>query len=141
MVTRDDGVLRLSAPSFEVGGVLVERANTFLTANPGSEGALQKVFLRCANAPEDGEPTRRRATRAEFTDEEWRLASELADYPNRLLVTVTTETGETYAEIAHEAIFRRWNKLSDWIKAERNFLFGEMVWNEISVVGRSPREL
>jgi hypothetical protein len=124
MVARKDGILRLSGPSFEVGGVLVERANAYLTTNPGSEHALQKVFLRCANVPEDGEPTRRRAARAEFTDEEWRIASELADYPNRLLVTVTTETGETYAEIAHEAIFRRWDKLSDWIKTERNFL----VW-------------
>ena len=62
---------------------------------------------------EDGEPTRRRAPRAEFSDEEWRLVSELADYPNRLLVTVTTEAGETYAEVAHEAIFRRWDKLAN----------------------------
>lgn len=42
--------------------------------------------------------------------------------PNRLLVTVTTEAGETYAEVAHEAIFRRWDKLRDWIAAEREFL-------------------
>ena len=60
--------------------------------------------------------------RSEFSDEEWRLVSELADYPNRLLVTVTTESGETYAEVAHEAIFRRWDKLREWIAAEREFL-------------------
>jgi formylglycine-generating enzyme required for sulfatase activity len=35
---------------------------------------------------------------------------------------VTTETGETYAEVAHEAIFRRWDKLREWIAAEREFL-------------------
>ena len=62
--------------------------------------------------------------RREFSDEEWRLVSELADHPNRLLVTVTRESGETYAEVAHEAIFRRWDKLRDWIAAEREFL----VW-------------
>ena len=28
----------------------------------------------------------------------------------------------TYAEVAHEAIFRRWDKLRDWIAAEREFL-------------------
>jgi hypothetical protein len=39
-----------------------------------------------------------------------------------LAVTVTTETGETYAEVAHEAIFRRWDKLREWIAAEREFL-------------------
>ena len=71
---------------------------------------------------EGEEPTRRRALRSEFTDEEWRLVSELADHPNRLLVTATPEAGETYAEVAHEAIFRRWDKLRDWIAAEREFL-------------------
>ena len=35
----------------------------------------------------------------------------MSDHPNRLLVTATTEAGETYAEVAHEAIFRRWDKL------------------------------
>ena len=30
--------------------------------------------------------------------------------------------GETYAEVAHEAIFRRWDKLRNWIAAEREFL-------------------
>jgi len=71
-----------------------------------------------------------------------RLVSELADHPNRLLVTVAPETGATppvphsastetrgvatagptYAEVAHEAIFRRWDKLREWIVAEREFL-------------------
>ena len=123
MVKADDGVLRLPAQSFELGGVLVDRANTFLAIHPGAEAALRSVLtLRLATVREDGEPTRRRAFRSEFSDEEWRLVSELADYPNRLLVTATTETGETYAEVAHEAIFRRWYKLREWIAAEREFL-------------------
>ena len=123
MGQRGDGTLRLPAQSFELGGVLVDRANGFLETHPGAEDALRRVLtLRLATVREDGEPTRRRAALAEFTDEEWRLVSELADYPNRLLVTVTTETGETYAEVAHEAIFRRWGKLGEWIAAEREFL-------------------
>jgi hypothetical protein len=123
MVRAGDGVLHLPAESFELGGVLVERANTFLATHPGAEEVLRRVLtLRCATVREDSEPTRRRAPRAEFSDEEWRLVSELADYPNRLLVTATTEAGETYAEVAHEAIFRRWDKLREWIAAEREFL-------------------
>lgn len=123
MVKADDGVLRLPAQSFELGGVLVDRANTFLATHPGAEAALHRVLtLRLATVREDGEPTRRRAARAEFSEEEWRLVSDLADYPNRLLVTATTETGETYAEVAHEAIFRRWDKLREWIATEREFL-------------------
>jgi formylglycine-generating enzyme required for sulfatase activity len=123
MVKAGDGVLRLAAQSFELGGVLVDRANTFLATHPGAEAALRRVLtLRLATVREDGEPTRRRAARVEFSDEEWRLVSDLADYPNRLLITATSEAGETYAEVAHEAIFRRWDKLREWIAAEREFL-------------------
>jgi formylglycine-generating enzyme required for sulfatase activity len=123
MVQQGDGVLRLPMQSFELGGVLVDRADKFLATHPGAEEALRRVLtLRLATVRDDGEPTRRRAARAEFSREEWRLVTELADYPNRLLVTVASETGETYAEVAHEAIFRRWGKLREWIAAEREFL-------------------
>jgi formylglycine-generating enzyme required for sulfatase activity len=123
MMRQGDGILRLPAQSFELGGVLVDRANGFLAKHPTAEDALRRVLtLRCATVREDGEPSRRRASREDFSDEEWRLVSELADYPYRLLVTVTTEVGATYAEVAHEAIFRRWDKLREWVAAEREFL-------------------
>jgi hypothetical protein len=123
MVRQGDGTLRLPAQSFELGGVLVDRADKFLALHLGAEPILRRLLtLRLADVRNDGEPTRRRAARAEFSREEWRLVSELADYPNRLVVTVTTETDETYAEVAHEAIFRRWGKLREWIAAEREFL-------------------
>jgi formylglycine-generating enzyme required for sulfatase activity len=123
MVGRGDGVLRLNLESFELGGVLVHRADQFLADHPASEAALRRVLtLRLATVREGSEPTRRRADRSEFTGEEWRLASELADHPNRLLVIATSDAGETYAEVAHEAIFRRWGKLREWIAAEREFL-------------------
>jgi hypothetical protein len=123
MVKRGDGVLRLPVQSFELGGVLVERADAFLADHPKSQEQLRRIFtLKLASVREDEEPTRRRAARSEFTDEEWRLVSELANHPNRLLVTATTEGGEAYAEVAHEAVFRRWSKLRDWIAAEREFL-------------------
>ena len=123
MVKRDDGMLRLPAQSFELGGVLVNRADAFLAAHPNAEDQLRRIFtLKLATVREGEEPTRRRALRSEFTNEEWRLVNELADHPNRLLVTATPEGGETYAEAAHETIFRRWGKLREWIAAEREFL-------------------
>jgi formylglycine-generating enzyme required for sulfatase activity len=123
MIERADGVLRLPAQSFELGNVLVDRADTFLASHPNAEDQLRRIFtLKLATVREGEEPTRRRAFRSEFTDEEWRLVTELADHPNRLLVTATPEGKEAYAEVAHEAIFRRWGKLRDWIAAEREFL-------------------
>jgi formylglycine-generating enzyme required for sulfatase activity len=123
MVERGDGVLRLPARSIDLGGVLVGRADAFMSSHPDSEERLRRIFtLKLATVREDGEPTRRRGWRGEFSDEEWRLVGELSDHPNRLLVTGSTEAGETYAEVAHEAIFRRWDKLRDWIAGEREFL-------------------
>jgi hypothetical protein len=55
MVKRDDGVLRLLAQSFELGGVLVERANAFLDRHPNSEDALRRILtLKLATVREDG---------------------------------------------------------------------------------------
>jgi formylglycine-generating enzyme required for sulfatase activity len=134
-----DSVLRLPGPAIDLGRVLGDRANAFIATHPRSEDALRRIFtLKLATVREDGEPTRRRAFRSEFSDDEWRLISELADHPNRLLITAARGAaatpapavispdspagGETYAEVAHEAIFRRWETLREWIAAEREFL-------------------
>ena len=109
-------------PQSDLGGVLVERANTFPRAHPRAEDALRRVLTLSLRPCARTASRRGGALRSEFSDEEWRLVSELADHPNRLLVTATPEGGETYAEVAHEAIFRRWDKLRDWIAAEREFL-------------------
>lgn len=123
MVKTGEGALRISMESFELGGVLAERANRFIATHPADEVALRQILsLRLAAVRDDGEPTRRRADRSEFSDQDWRLVNELADSPYRLLVTVTTETGEIYAEVAHETIFKQWDKLRQWIAAEREFL-------------------
>src|SRR5260221_5991849 len=123
VVKRDEGELRLPAQSFELGGVLVDRADAFLAAHPNSRDELRRIFtLKLATVREDGEPTRRRAARSEFTDEEWRLGRELADHPKRLLGTVMPEGGETHAEVAPEAIFRRWDKLPEWMAGQCELL-------------------
>jgi formylglycine-generating enzyme required for sulfatase activity len=125
MVKSGNGLLRLPAQAFELGGVLVDRATKFLETHLDAEAALRRIMtLKLATVHEDGVLTRRSAQRSEFSNEEWLLVSELADHPNRLLVIVTPDSSEAYAEVAHEAIFRRWDKLRDWITAEREFL----VW-------------
>jgi formylglycine-generating enzyme required for sulfatase activity len=123
MVSRGDGVLRLPDKSIDLGHVLVQRADAFIATHPQSEDELRRIFtLKLATVREDGEPARRRALRSEFSDEQWRMVSQLADHPNRLLVIATPESGEVLAEVAHETIFRRWDKLREWIAAEREFL-------------------
>src|SRR5215510_1228174 len=77
MVKRGDGLLHLPAQSFELGGVLVDRANKFLADHPKSQDELRRIFtLKLATVREDEQPTRRRALRSEFSEDEWRLVSE-----------------------------------------------------------------
>jgi formylglycine-generating enzyme required for sulfatase activity/cellulose biosynthesis protein BcsQ len=123
MVVRGDGVLRLSAHSLELGDVFVKRADEFLAHHPDSADILRRIFtLYLTHIREDGEPIRRLARRSEFSDEEWRLITQLSDYPNRLVVTGSSDEGEVYAVLPHEAVLRRWPKLREWITNEREFL-------------------
>src|SRR5262249_57230656 len=58
MVKRDDGVLRLPAQSFELGGVLSDRADAFLADHPKSHDELRRIFtLKLATVREGEEPT------------------------------------------------------------------------------------
>jgi formylglycine-generating enzyme required for sulfatase activity len=123
MIERGDGVLRLSAQAIDLGRVLVERGEAFLATHRHRTDAIKRILtLNLATVREDGEPARRRAPRSEFSDDEWRLVGELADHPNRLVVTAVREGGEAYAEIAHETVFRRWERLREWIAEAREFL-------------------
>jgi TIR domain len=120
MVHRNDGVLRRSP--LEPGYVLVERADVFLATHPDAEDQVRRIFTLKLATVHGAKPTRRRALRSEFSDEEWRLVSELADHPNRLLVTATPEGSETYAAVTHEAVLQRWGKVHEWIADEHEFL-------------------
>ena len=94
------------------------------------------AFSLCGSATvrEDGEPTRRRAARGSFQTRSGGSSASWPTIPIGSLVTATTETGETYAEVAHEAIFRRWDKLREWVSAEREFL----AWRSGLEAARAP---
>jgi len=69
--------------------VLVDRANRFLATRPEYQDELRRIFtLKLATVREGEEPTRRRVRRSEFTEEEWRLVSELTDTaPSKLTMS------------------------------------------------------
>jgi len=43
MIERGDGVSRLPAQSFELGNVLVDRADTFLVSHPNAEDQPRRI--------------------------------------------------------------------------------------------------
>lgn len=68
-----DGVLRFPLRVIDVAGPLVRRAMQFIELHPGDEATLRRLFtLRLAHVAKEGEPVRRRATRADCS---WRNGS------------------------------------------------------------------
>jgi hypothetical protein len=125
------GVLSLKA--YEdfggVSGVIAERADkTLANLNAEQIRTLQEVFTRLVRLTMRGgdiEITRRRAERDDLPAEGWSLVEQLADA--RLLVTDRDPgTGKETVEVAHEALIRKWPVLSDWVKADYEFL----TWRE-----------
>jgi len=131
MVKRNDATLRLPAQVIDIGGVLASRAEEFLKVNPNREIALRRLLtLRLVVVPPEGEPVRRVTRREECTNEEWTLATQLADHPWRLVVTREREAdSEIVAEVTHEALLRGWPRLSSWLREAREFLIfkGDMA--------------
>jgi len=124
MAQRGDATLRLPVHALDVGGVLARRAEGYLQDNPGEEKTLRRLLtLKLAVVPPTGLPVRRQTFREECTEDEWSVASRLADHPWRLVVMGERETdGRITAEVAHEELLRAWPRLADWLRDERDFL-------------------
>ncbi|HSQ68442.1 MAG TPA: TIR domain-containing protein, partial [Steroidobacteraceae bacterium] len=67
--------------------------------------------------PQNDQPMRRVARRTDLPEASCRLVDALAE--KRLLLTDQRE-GETVVEVAHEAIFRQWDVLAEWIREHRD---------------------
>jgi hypothetical protein len=124
MVRHGDATLRMPAQAIDIGGVLANRAEEFLKANPNEEKALRRLLtLKLAIVPSEGEPVRRQTTQEECTQAEWSLAARLAEHPWRLVVMGEREADKRIiAEVAHEALLRAWPRLAGWLREERDFL-------------------
>ena len=119
-----DGVMRFPLEMVDVSRPLAERAERFLAGDPDREAVVHHMFcLKLAHVPMDGEPVRRRARKSECSVEEWELVEQLAGADWRLLSAGSDGTDVT-VEVAHEALLRKWPRLTRWLEEEREFL----VW-------------
>lgn len=106
----------------ELQGAIAQKAEAlFSQLSDADQRKVQQIFLRLVRPGEGEADTRRRATLAEVSAEEHRLAKKLAD--ERLLVTSqVTRGGEETIEVSHEALIRHWDRLKSWVDADRRFL-------------------
>ena len=120
----DDNGRRLTlAASSAIGGVtgaLARHADSLLDELNVDELQVRRLFLELVRVTENLEhDARRPRTKTELDALDptlWPLAQRLA--LKRLVVT----TSEPAADIVHEALFRRWDRLRTWIAEERDFL-------------------
>ena len=101
-----------------VAGAIGNHAeHVFTTLSAEIQATFGQVFLPLTNVdPTNGEATRRRAKYDEVIrgdDARQKLVNRLVD--GRLLTTGRTEEGAIYVEVAHEALFRSWERLTKWV--------------------------
>jgi WD40 repeat protein len=113
----------------EIGGIegaLTKRAEAeFIQMSPQKQEILRKMFvLRLIQPGEGTEDTRRRATKEELlaTGGDAELAGQIIQRwtDARLLSTATDAQRKTeIIDVAHEALIRKWPRVQEWLKDER----------------------
>ena len=92
-------------------------------AGPEQEEA-RRLLVQLVRPGEATDHTRRVARRSELDEARWFAAQQLAT--TRLVVTGRDESGDETVEIVHEALIAGWDRLREWIEADRAF----RVWQE-----------
>ena len=119
----------------QLGGVAqalssyAESVHERLTA--AEQAQAQRIFMQLVRPGEGTEDTRRIARRADLGEESWRTVTKLAQA--RLVVTnqraseqAPAGVPEETVEIAHETLIRGWQRLREWMAADREF----RLWQE-----------
>ena len=125
---RDEGNRQLTFASYEeLGGVegsLGKRAEeVFDTLAPDAQATLSDILPLLVTVDTAGDPSavRRRASLDELTVIPVRAALTNALIGARFLTTDRQDESPT-ASLAHEALLRRWDRIADWITANRDHL-------------------
>ncbi len=104
--------------------VIKEHANSVLEyLNPNETKQAQHIFTQLVNFRDDGEPTRRLATKSGIGVKYWGLVDKLASLDNRLLVIdFDDKKDEETVEIVHESLINEWDRLKSWIKEDKKLI-------------------
>jgi hypothetical protein len=103
-----------------VDGALARYAEeVYAGLDPRAQSETRRAFIQLVQPGQGTEDTRRVATKTELVAVDWNLVQYLAD--KRLVVTGLNETGIETVEVVHETLIRSWDRLRDWIDADRTF--------------------
>jgi len=103
-----------------VDGALARYADEIYTGlDAQGQNESRRVLVQLIQPGRGTEDTRRVATGDELVGVDWDLIQYLAD--KRLIVTSRNEAGSETVEVVHEALIRSWDRLREWIDADRAF--------------------
>ncbi|WP_420632137.1 WD40 repeat domain-containing protein [Candidatus Leptofilum sp.] len=109
----------------QVRGALARHADAVYNSLTTAEQAqAERIFVQLVHPGAGAEDTRRLATKDDIDETDWTLVQKLAD--SRLLVTDRDESGQETAEVIHEALIQRWQRLQEWMNTHREF----RAWQE-----------
>src|SRR5918996_926899 len=107
------------AIGFVAGALACYAEEVYNRLNDAERTRVRGVFLQLVRPGEGWADTRRLATHAELGERNWQLVQWLADA--RLVVTDRTPDGQEVAELVHEALITSWDRLGQWVDADRTF--------------------
>jgi WD40 repeat protein/tetratricopeptide (TPR) repeat protein len=120
-----DGVMTLAAYQ-ELGGLegaIGRRAEqTYLSLSPEAQIAFDDIWRRLVTLSDDGSPVRRRVWTQSLPEHP--AAKELIEafIAARLLTADQGAEGESTLSVAHEALLKRWPRVTTWLEGNRDFL-------------------
>ncbi|MFZ4827189.1 MAG: SUMF1/EgtB/PvdO family nonheme iron enzyme, partial [Phototrophicaceae bacterium] len=132
------GDRRLTVADYEalqgVHGAIGQRAEAVFAQLTGDETdkqtTLKTLFHALVSVNEDGTPTRQRITYEVEQADPLTRGMVTALIQARLLMQDATPTHTPTLEVAHEALFRSWKRLKDWIdKAQEDLILLRQVRN------------
>jgi hypothetical protein len=108
----------------EIGGVPQALAryaeDTFLDLLEPDRKQASKIFVQLVQPGAGTQDTRRITSKAELGEANWQLVAHLAD--QKLLVSGHDEASQQdTAEVVHEALISNWQRLKEWMNADREF--------------------
>ncbi|MEM7118463.1 MAG: BTAD domain-containing putative transcriptional regulator [Chloroflexota bacterium] len=84
---------------------------------------IRRLFFRLVRPGEQAADTRQVVSSDRLSDHQWQLVQRLAN--TRLLVTDQEPSGNYTVELVHEALIQYWERLQDWLTADKTF----RIWN------------
>ena len=110
-------------------GTLEEQANqVFENLSTAQQEITKWIFIELMQLGEDAEDTRRQVTkyqlvetfgRGEYSEDLVEEVIEILNDEKARLIVTSDENGVPVVDIAHEALIRHWDKLREWVNAER----------------------